>query len=144
MSSVYPPFANSKLLSCNRTITIEKFKTPPESWTELIKKKKMEFWINVFNQCSCSATLSWIWFIHSMIITRNCQILSIYIFLLLDTWKASFQHLLERECLLVWWCLTPFSTIFQLYHAGQFYWWRKPEDRGKPPTCRTSLTNFIT
>jgi hypothetical protein len=41
-------------------------------------------------------------------------------------------------------CLTRFLTLFQLYRGVSFIGGGNRSTRRKPPTCRKSLTNFIT
>ena len=45
--------------------------------------------------------------------------------------QYSFHSIFSIGLELGLWCLTPLSTIFQLYRGGQFYWWRKPEYQKK-------------
>jgi hypothetical protein len=41
--------------------------------------------------------------------------------------------------------LMPLSTVFQLYHGSQFFWWRKPEyqERTTDPGQATGKLNDI-
>ena len=71
--------------------------------------------ITISNNSHCNFTwikcdLMWSKYILWLVINNNSHVGFIY----LNKWSEL-------------WCLMPLLTIFQLYHDGQFYWWRKLE-----------------
>ena len=112
-------------------------------------------WISSSPKSLCNIKQSCIYIVQCQINTRVYQVLvfhsassSIDVYYKLSYVTFTIGHctntgFLSFASLLVWCCITPLSTILQLYYGVSFIRGRNRRTRRKPPTCRKSLTNFI-
>ena len=75
---------------------------------------------------------------------NNISVLSWRSVLLVEESGENHQSVRNHwQSLVLWlglWCLIPFSTIFQIYRGGEFYWLGI---RRKPPTCTSHIHTLI-
>ena len=84
-----------------------------------------------------------------MVLTRSQNALVVNItFLIERITVGEFNfHILTLGYMIGWlvlWCLAPLSAILQLHRGGQYIGGGTLSARRKSPTCRKSLTSFIT
>jgi hypothetical protein len=86
---------------------------------------------------------SWLWSYGSWIYNYLCQSpWKLWVQILLMAKCTRYNIILNSKCRL--WYLMPLSTIFQLYIVAVSFIGGGNRISQKPPTCRKSLTNFIT